>query len=258
MAERSEGVALIVGGYQLENMVTFGEVLTLLALGLGLLRLFASYDALTRKLIYHLYTPDVQLIFYPGSSGREDGGVTTRTPDYYENDKILSIEFSSQDEEFSIPRERLCYSEYTEDDTKFALSIMNSGERTLSIKGEFLTDLRILNPRETLPKPIREADFGNQMEIQEMDLSEPLSVGPKRKFDFEESILEPDMRRGYSWVINDDRVDGDPMGSYEVILRVSLSVDASEFGFGSWNLPSNIGSIEYGPIEKKVVILNSE
>ena len=238
-------------------MVTFWEILTILAFLVGLLGLFARYDLLIRKLIYHLYTPDVQLIFYPGSSDREDGGVTTRTPDYYEDDKVLAIEFSGKDEEFSIPRERLCYSEYIADDTKFALSIANSGEDTLNVKGEFLTDWRILNPRETLPKPLREADFGKQMEIQEMDLSEPLSVGPKRKFDFEEFTLDSDARRSFSWVIDDGRVDGDSMGDYEVLLRVSISINASEFSIWRWDLPGNIGSVEYGPVEKKVIILNT-
>jgi len=239
-------------------MVTFWEILTILAFLVGLLGLFARYDLLIRKLIYHLYTPDVQLMFYPGSSDREDGGVTTRTPDYYEDDKVLAIEFSGKDEEFSIPRERLCYSEYIEDDTKFALSIANSGEKSLSVKGEFLTDWRILTPRETLPGPLRETDFGKQMEIQEMDLSEPLSVGPKRKFDFEEFTLDSDARRSYSWLIDDGRVDGDSMGDYEILLRVSVSIDASEFSIWRWDLPSNIGSVEYGPVEKEVIILNSE
>lgn len=240
------------------DMVTFWEILTILAFVVGLLGLFARYDLLIRKLIYHLYMPEVQLIFYPGSSDREDGGVTTRTPDYYEDDKVLVIEFSGKDDKFRIPRERLCYSEYTEDDTKFTISIKNLDEKTLSVNAEFLADWRILNPRETLPKPLREVDFGRQMKIQEIDLSEPLSVGPKRKFDFEEFTLETDARRGYSWVIDDGRVDGDSMGDYEVLLRVSISIDASEFSIWRWELPSNIGSVEYGPVKKKVVILNSE
>ncbi|MFC7059008.1 hypothetical protein [Halovenus salina] len=198
------------------------------------------------------------MIFYPGSSDRKYGGVTTRTPDYYEDDTVLAIEFSGKYEVFGIPRERLCYSEYTEDNTKFALSIANSGEETLSVKGEFLTDWRIMNPRETLPKPLREADFGKQMEIQEMDLSEPLSVGPKRKYDFVKFTLDSDARRSFSWVIDDGRVDGDSMGDYEVLLRVSVSIDSSEFSIWRWDLPRNIGSVEYGPVEKEVIILNSE
>lgn len=239
-------------------MVTVWEVLTILAFVVGLLSLFARYDLLIRKLIYHLYTPKVQLIFYPGSSDREDGGVTTRTPDYYKDAKVLKIEFSSKDDEFRIPREYVCYSEFTDDDTKFSLSIENSGEKALSVNGEFLTDWRILNLRETLPKPLREAEFGKQMEIQDMDLSEPLSVGPKRKFEFEEFILESNSRRSYSWAIDDDRVDEDTMGDYEVILRVSVSIDASEFSIWRWDFPSNIGSVKYGPVGKEVIILNSE
>jgi hypothetical protein len=239
-----------------KDMTPLWDILTILAFIVGLLGLFARYDLLIRKFIYHLYTPNLQLIFYPGSSNRPDGSVTTRTPDHYDEDNILSICFNDKNDEFCISREDLCYSEYIDDDTQFAISIENLGEKTFSIDAEFLADWRIQSTTETIPKPLREVDFGGQIEIQEVDLSEPLSVGPKRKFDFKEFILDSDAKRSFSFIINDERVNGDSMGDYEAILRISVSIDASEFNIWRWKLPNNIGSIEYGTVEQEVTICN--
>lgn len=213
------------------------------ALVLSALALFASYDALVRKVIYYAYDPKVELTLQDAGPETEkqfhvtDSGFETAYSDHFEIDyhkfenKVTAADGGGMIRTFN-----------------FSVHVDAYDEREVTTGLRVETDRMVyLNYDETARDDVE----GGYETIRKGDVTE---------YVFRESTVSSEQPY---WFDPSFEVQMPPEGTYrefEVEAELDVSVDASEFEVPllGTDLPDTIGEVEYGPIQRRWTIIGPD